>query len=407
MQTAKKDTILTWPFILSCITIFFAGFAYQILMPVVPLYVLHVGGKESQVGVVMGVAALTALLLRPLVGYSADRWGRKPLVILGPATYLVTALVYPFAGAVGPLVAVRVLHGFGLAANSTGLTTYVADRAPPHRRAEMMGTFGAALNIASATGPFVGFWLLDTYGFDSVFMLSGVMAAIGVLLGSQIPERWERKQDEPSTPGIAIPFSSEVLFPSILCVCVTVTFGAVTSYLAVLSDQEGIGNPGVFFLTYSLTLILVRLVSGRLADRFGRIAVVIPGFMVLAGAMLMIAATTQIYMLAIAAVIYGMGFGSLHPTLLAMVVDRAKPGKLGVAMGTFSGAFDLGSGGGGAMWGLAVLALGVRGMYLTTALAPLLGLLLIASFRGERRRQAALQQVTSPALSVQEGPGER
>ncbi|HZP26368.1 MAG TPA: MFS transporter [Dehalococcoidia bacterium] len=387
ISAAPAERILTRPFVTACVTIFFAAFSFQILMPVIPLYLLHIGGKDSQVGLVMGVSAVASLLLRPLVGFSADRFGRKPLVILGPATYGICAVLYHFARSLPPLLLVRLINGVGLSANSTGLSTYVADIAPQARRAEAMGLFGASLNIASALGPLAGFWLSEAYSFDAVFLLSGVAAALAVLLGLQISERRVSDSSQPRFSGMTL-VSKDAAFPSALVLFLTVTYGAVTSYLAVLVKHDGLGNPGIFFLVFSATIVVTRLFAGRIADRLGRTAVLIPGMLGLSAGMALIALAHSMLFILGAGVVYGFGFGTVHPAMQAMVIDRAQPGRLGTAMGTFSGAFDLGIGGGAAAWGLVVLAFGVRGVFALGAFAPLGAVLLVLASSAPRFRRA-------------------
>lgn len=400
-RTPVNDRILTPTYVLAWIAAFFNFFSFQLLLPVMPLYLLRIGGHESQVGLIMGVTALVALLARPLVGYIADRYGRKPLLLAGSATYTLSSLLYTLVNAVPPLLAVRIVHGAGLSAGSTGNSTFFADLAPPHRRAEAMGIYGIAMNTSSAIAPVIGAGLALSYGFRTVFLCSAASALISLLLVSRLPELLVRSAH--SDPEVRpLLFSKEALFPSYLAICLTATFGAVGSYVPVLAAQNGLGNPGLFFLPYSLTLIFTRIFSGLAADRFGRIAVLVPGFCLLVAAMLLIGAATHVTALLIAAIVYGLGFGSVHPALMALVVDRARPGQQGIAMSTFSGAFDLGIGGGAAAWGLVVALAGVREVFFFAALAPLVGLLLMALF-GRQYGQQPVRPSGAPVLPSHDG----
>lgn len=391
-----KEPIFTSRFLLVCATVFFNSFAFQILLPVIPLYLVdELGGAESQVGLIMGVAAISALVARPIVGYLADTVGRKPLLVAGPATYTLSAALYAVANAVPPLLAVRAIHGVGLSATTTGGSTYAADLAPASRRAEALGVYGASINVASAIGPFVGAAVAASIGFGTVFLISGIAATISLLLALRLPE--VLAPDRPPPPALLAVeslFSRSALYPSMLAIFVTASFGAIISYLPVLADREGIGNPGLFFLPYSLTIIGTRLIAGRAADRFGREVTLVPGMVALSVGMLVIASATHISLFILAAVVYGIGFGTVHPTLMAMVVDRVEPQRQGVGMSTFTGAFDLGIGGGSALWGGVVLLFGLRGVFLAAAAAPLVALLILTVRRapGQTRIVAADQE---------------
>jgi MFS family permease len=85
--------------------------------------------------------AFTALLLRPFVGWLADAWRRRPMVLIGTACYTVANLMYAVFGSLPVLLMSRVLHGFGLSNYSTASSAFLADIAPPRRRAEAMGYY--------------------------------------------------------------------------------------------------------------------------------------------------------------------------------------------------------------------------------------------------------------------------
>jgi MFS family permease len=153
----------------------------------------------------------------------------------------------------------------------------------------------------------------------------------------------------------------------------------VLSYVAVFADREGLGNPGLFFLPYSVTLVFVRLLAGRISDRYGRVTVLFPALIALIAALVVIATAEQVLVLLLGAVLLGIGFGTAHPTILAMVVDRAPAGRQGASMSTLIGSFDLGIGGGSMVAGVLVATAGLRGIFLLACCAPMLGLLLLAA----------------------------
>lgn len=381
---AAQPPLFTRGLLLLCSAAFFQMFSFQMLLPVVPLYMLDVGGSEAQVGLIFGVTAGTALLFRPLTGWVADRYGRKPLLLAGNLNFVLTMLLYPFARAVAPLLAVRSLQGAGLSAVSTAGSTMVADISPPLRRAEGMGVYGVAVNVSSAIGPLLGASLAIASGFTTVFVVSALIAVAGVILASRVPEP-PRPPGPPGGPGFTL-VSRDALFPAAIALCVFPPIGVVLSYIAVFADAEGLGNPGLFFLPYSLALIVVRVQAGRLADRYGRTTVLLPGVLALVCALAVIASANHMLVLLIGAVTLGVGFGIAHPTVLAMGVDRAPPGRQGASMGTLIGAFDLGIGGGATLAGIAVALAGLRGAFLLAIIAPLIGalLLIIAKRRGSR-----------------------
>ncbi|MFZ1059497.1 MAG: MFS transporter, partial [Candidatus Rokuibacteriota bacterium] len=123
-----------------------------------PLYAGALGIPESEIGLIVGFFALSSMTVRPWAGWAADRYGRLPLLVAGTLLFLASSLLYGWSRSVGALLAVRVVHGAGMGLYPTAATAVVADIAPPERRGEAMGFFGAAGNLALALGPVVGVW---------------------------------------------------------------------------------------------------------------------------------------------------------------------------------------------------------------------------------------------------------
>ena len=138
--------------------------------------------------------------------------------------------------------------------------------------------------------------------------------------------------------------SRTALFPGFIAVCMTVTFGAVVSFLPLFVKASDLGNPGLYFTVYSIVVVVSRPFAGRLSDRFGRAAVIIPGMVSLTTAMITLAFASSLTGMLTAAVLQGLGFGVVQPAIMALAVDRSEPHERGLALATLMGAFDVGVG---------------------------------------------------------------
>ena len=150
-----------------------------------------------------------------------------------------------------------------------------------------------------------------------------------------------------------------------------------------MAAARGIANYELFFTVYALGLIAVRAASGELSDRVGRGAVVIPGMLLTAAALLLLAGADSLPALLLVAGLYGLGFGAANPALMALTVDRAGPAGRGAAMATFGASFDLGIGAGSMVLGYLLTLTDYATMYTAAAGAIGLGMaVFVVALRG-------------------------
>ena len=93
---------------------------------------------------------------RPIAGDLADRIGRRPLVLLGTAIFMLAPVGYAVVGTIPGLLVVRLFHGTGMGFGPTAATVIATDLTPPTRRGAAMGVYGLASAVALAVGPYAG-----------------------------------------------------------------------------------------------------------------------------------------------------------------------------------------------------------------------------------------------------------
>ena len=363
-KTPENETLFSRNFVLTSLSTFTLFTSFYFLLITLPIYIEKIGGTESEIGLIIGVFTISAVLLRPFIGKEVDRRGRKIILISGIVIFFISMLLYDYTRNVTSLLLLRVLHGIGWGAATTAATTLIADIAPPKRRGEAMGIFGMASNVAMAIGPALSMILLQKYDFSILFSISAGIALVSLLLALPISETMVV---HPKTPL----FSREALFPSALMFMISLTYGSIVSFLSLFAQKQGIANPGIFFTVFAVTLILVRALAGKLSDIKGRKFVIIPGMVLIAAGLGVLSTASALDSFLVAALLYGLGFGLVHPSLMALLVDRVSEKGRGAAMGTFTAAFDLGIGTGSILLGLVLQYFGFQVMYTLSGLIVL------------------------------------
>jgi MFS family permease len=144
-------------------------------------------------------------------------------------------------------------------------------------------------------------------------------------------------------------------------------YGGITSFVAVLADRHGITPRSVFFTSFALTVLVTRLFSGRLADRYGHRRVLLPCLaLVTVGLTLTAVAHTRLQ-LVVAASVFGLGFGNQYPAFVGHVLKFVRDDRRGAAFGGILAAFDTGIGTGSIAVGWMAQHLGFRSAFAIAA----------------------------------------
>ncbi|QGG46190.1 MFS transporter [Heliorestis convoluta] len=394
MPTENKTSIWTKSFIYICLVNFLIFGALQVILPTLPVYVKELGGDASQVGLIIGLFTVTAMLSRPFSGFIIDKWGRRSLLVIGLVLYAFLSYSYILAYSVLMLLLIRLLHGVVWGATTTATGTVATDLLPSVRLGEGMGYFGLTSALSMATFPALGLFIIEQYDFFTLFILAMALGIVGafiallieykeptsneLLLKQKAPtqekeigqkKKVERKEIKKKLQNL---FEPQAYKPSIVMFFITTTFGAIISFIALYADELAIGQVGLFFSFYALTLIAGRPFAGRQIDQ-GRIhGIVGAGLVALLVSLILLAQANSITTFMLSGSIYGVGMAFTMPALQTLSVQGVPYHRRGAANGTFFTFFDLGLGLGAIGWGFVALFIGYRWMYALSSLPVIL-----------------------------------
>lgn len=359
-QESPEEALWTSDYVkvLAIMHLYFVGFFS--LLTTLPLYVKEY--PDWQIGLVVGSAGMAGMVARPLAGVWVDLHGRRPLLLLGAAATTLSLAAYIVTDAPFLLMPLRIVHGVAMALFTTAGLTLVTDVTPPSRRGQAMGYFSMVNNAAQVYAPWTGWAITQAWGFQPYFIVAASVTTASLLIGTTIGDR--PLQSHPAgPPSFRMPVSRSALLPSLTFFSLTIAWGSMQAFLPLLAEERDLGSPGLFFFLYGLTMVLTRPLAGNLADRWGRGGVILPGLLVGGAAMLLLAgAHTPGVFLAVAP-LFAVGFAASHTGLLAFTADRAGPAERGMAMATFTLAWDLGSATGSIALGPVANALGYGAVF--------------------------------------------
>jgi len=319
----KKEKIYSNQFWLLCVSslLFFASF--NMIIPELPEFITKLGGADYK-GLIISLFTLTAMLSRPFSGKLADRLGRKPVIIFGGIVCLISSLFYPALTTLYGFFILRLCHGFSTGFSPTGISTYVSDIIPPNRRGEAMGLIGTAGALGMACGPAIGGLVANRLSLNWMFYLSSFFAFVSVMLVLSIRETLVERQSI-SWALFKIQkrdlFEPRVMVPCLVMVLAAFAYGAVYTLMPDFGKHLGIQNKGLLFAFLTVASLLVRLVAGKVSDRYGRVPVLKISVTLITISMLIIGLADKNWMLMAGVSLYGLAQGSASPTMLAWATD--------------------------------------------------------------------------------------
>lgn len=333
-------------FWLLCTSSFLFFSSFNMIIPELPNYLTQLGGAEYK-GFIISLFTLTAGFSRPFSGKLADTIGRIPVMVIGAGVCFIIGFAYPMVSSVAGFFFLRLLHGFSTGFKPTGTSAYVADVVPLDRRGEAMGILGVFGSLGMAAGPAVGGFVSAHYSLDIMFYTSSFSAILSVLilLGMKetLPDKQRFQWHQLYIPRHEI-FEPKVKAPSIVMLLSTFSFGVALTIAPDFSDYLGVANRGYFFASFTAASIVVRIVAGKLSDKYGRTKILRVSTLLVMVSMALVGSSQTPTMFLIYAALLGFATGMNSPTIFAWTIDLSDPLRRGRAMATMYIALEVGIG---------------------------------------------------------------
>ncbi len=340
----------------------------NMLVTTFPFYIKSLGGDELTVGLAAGIYSLAALATRPVTGWFLDNHSRKVIFVVGLSGVMLFPILYLAFPILSMAMVFRVFHGSLWSAAGTSSNTNACDIVPNSRFAEGMGFFGLTNSFALAVSPALGLLIMERYGFNPMFLTSTGFSLLALLLLSRIrlhnpPHRRRKSGSLRLRDRLSALFAKDALPASVLLFFCMLPAGSISSFIALYSEAEGLGNGGIYFTFQALFTGLFRVFGGRVADKHGeKVAVYYGTACFFVSLMVLMTAKTALLMYASAA-LFGIGYGLTLPSFQAMSLRTVPWERRGSASSTYLCFFDLSWGLGGVLGGVFSNAFGYRTMF--------------------------------------------
>ncbi|RDI42345.1 putative MFS family arabinose efflux permease [Falsibacillus pallidus] len=353
----KKDILWTKSFIMLMAGNLFVFMSFQMLIPTLPPYIKSLGANGLEIGLVTTLFSIGAVICRPFIGYMLGYRTRKPLVMAGIISLLVITFIYPLSSVVLVFLLFRFMHGLAWGWSTTVNGTAAVDVVPNSRLGEGMGYYGLSITIGMIIAPSLGIYLFQITSFSNLIYISGALGVMAVLLLALVnyktPEivKNTKKEDLPfSYFGSMIEKTS--WYPAFITLLASFAYGSIVTFIVIFGDERGIPQIFLFYLFNAVMATISRPISGKYFDQHGPKGLVIFCTFVSFIGMWVLSFAHSNILIAAAGILFGIGYGSLIPTLQSWTLSITPANKRGVASGMFFSSIDLGIGLSGLVFGI-------------------------------------------------------
>jgi MFS family permease len=352
IRRSSAEPLFTVPFfrlwIFTLIT-FFSAFQ---LFPTVPFRILELGGTKTQAGLFLALYTYACAFSAPVTGSFADAIGRKRLLMVASLAFIAFSMTYAVIGSFWLLLPFACLHGVFWSAILSSGAAILTDITPDSRRTEGLAYWGMASTGATAIAPLVGLVVYRRYGWMALCIEMALLSAVMFFLASQV------KNDVPHErhpfPAISEVFDWRVMTAAMTLFVISFGYGGITSYVAMLSMDRHIEPRSLFFTVYAVTILVTRIFTSPIGDRFGVKVLLFPSLLLIPVSHLLLAWGTTKATLVVAGIVFGTGFGGAYPAFVAFVMNHSDARRRAATFGSILWAFDTGIGTGSWVIGYVV-----------------------------------------------------
>jgi MFS family permease len=352
--------------------------------------------------------ALTGMFSAPFMGMFADRFGRRPIILLSLSAYVFAFGGYLWAASAWLFILIRGLAGIFTAGLIPAMTSIVGDLASEDRRAQWIGIVNGGASIGWILGPFFGGLLYDSFGYivpfaaSIIIELGALVLALFLVPETRTPSAHSGGLRPAWTDGLEVLPALPALYLILL-----ISFGVMFAWafiepqfmfyayddLAWTSSQLGL-----VMSTYGLACTFGEFALGRLSDRLGRKPVLVLGLALFSAQFIGLVIFRDAIWIVVSFLLAGLGNSLFDPALSAHILDITPPEHTARIMGFKATAGSLGNMLGPALVVLFTPYVRPQGVFLVAALIIVITLASAFALRVPQRKQG-LAQIPNAAIS--------
>lgn len=398
-SSSMRSPIWTKSFNINFITNFAIYLSMYLLIVIIASYTkseYHV--SDSIAGLVSGLFIIGSLIGRFATGKYVNKVGPKTILLIGLIFLIITQLFYFIEGSLALLMFTRLINGIATGITTTATGTIAAYVTPNDRKSEGISLFSLSLVIGAAIGPFFGLLLINTFPIKLLFLICLVCGIVSFIISFFVNLDFKLETKAQSTPehvknkkfNINNYIAKEAVPVAIIMLISGLTYSSILTFLQFFAQEINLVTiSSYFFIFYAIASLVTRPIAGRLMDQKNENVIAYPAFFFLIITFLTLSITNNGWLLIIAGLCLGAGYGNISSCMQAIAIKVSPPAKYGIATSTYFIGLDLGLGFGPYVLGFITSTVSYAQLYGIMAIIVLITAIIYYFLHGRKVKKSA------------------
>jgi len=331
------------------ISVFLMRFSFGLVLFTLPIFLPRHEFSNFAVGVIAAAYPATETICGPMVGFLADRFGRRKWIYGGLAVSTIALLAFPMNTDIAYLVAIHAVQGIAAAMIIVSSLTMVTDVSSTRNRGKEMGVYDFA-NLGGYVVGILAAGILTKFGSRTTpFYFAAALAASGAVFAYfKVKETRSREKRSTLSPIQTLKLllghrRAAAMFP--IWLALTTFIGVALTFGPRLGPSPFLTS--IVFGASVLVLAVTQPLFGYLSDKYGRDKLMMLGLLSIIGvfftAISIVRQRLGFWTGAPFLVIFGLGCFAFPPAALASLGDLAPERGRGMTMGAYSVVISIGT----------------------------------------------------------------
>ena len=353
---------------------FFFFYAYHAFL-VLPIRVISLGGTEFDIGLVMSMAGISTLLVTPISGLLGDIYKKKYLLTSGALLLaLINFLFIYFDSIYYSYLILRFFQGCAFSLFFVSAGTLIAENSLEENQTQALGFFGIFAIVNHALAPTISIEIINFFSYDYFFISSSIASIIAFFIALSINVKNsivdERKNGQNFTQLLKNKKLKIVCFIMFL---VGGSFLTCLNFAAVFTKSINVLPITIFFLSYTVIALIMRIFFGWLPDKYGQVTFCKPALILYGLSIGILGLSINYISVMSAGILFGISHALVYPSIYTLALRFTDISNKSKAFSICSVSFTFGGMIFSIIYGLIAETYSFKVMFLSCSIIVTLG----------------------------------